>query len=189
MYQFAINSRVERSFGTDQDRLVKELRLAKVKTLQAANEFLEREYWPEWNERFARPLTGIPDVHRPLTGQLDLAAILSHVEHRVITNDYTFSFVGRRYQIARQDVKAGMKGQRVRLELRLDGELQARYEGRPLEVSECGPKPQPPVKPAPLPKSVRKHHNAGGKSQWMESFFDRPGPELWQAIAAADSRS
>lgn len=188
-YSPQAKGRVERSFGTDQDRLVKELRLAKVKTLQAANEFLEREYWPEWNERFARPLTGIPDVHRPLTGQLDLAAILSHVEHRVITNDYTFSFGGRRYQIARQDVKAGMKGQRVRLELRLDGELQARYEGRPLEVSECGPKPQPPVKPAPLRKSVRKDHNAGGKSQWMEGFFDRPGPELWQAISATDSRS
>jgi len=38
---------VERSFRTDQGRLVKELRLAKVDTTQAANEFLEKQYWPE----------------------------------------------------------------------------------------------------------------------------------------------
>ena len=61
------------------------------------------------------------DLHRPLTPQLDVASALSHVEPRVIRNDYTFSFASRQYQIARQDVKAGMKGQTLRVELRLDG--------------------------------------------------------------------
>ena len=91
-YSPQAKGRVERSFGTDQDRLVKQLRLAKVTTLQAANEFLEKEYWPEWNERFAHPLIGVVDLHRALTPQLDLASSLSHVEHSVITNDYTFPF-------------------------------------------------------------------------------------------------
>jgi hypothetical protein len=50
--------RVERSFQTDQDRMIKQLRLAKVKTMSEANVFLEKEYWPEWNERFAKPLKG-----------------------------------------------------------------------------------------------------------------------------------
>ena len=40
---------------------MKQLRLAKVTTLEDANRFLEKEYWPEWNERFARPLEGVPD--------------------------------------------------------------------------------------------------------------------------------
>src|ERR1700694_3684933 len=92
--------RVERSFFTDQDRLVKLLRLAKVSTREAANAFLETEYWPEWNERFARPVQEFPNRHRALTGQLELAAILCHAEQRVIGNDYTFSFAARRYQIA-----------------------------------------------------------------------------------------
>src|SRR5450432_4066125 len=94
-YSPQAKGRVERSFGTDQDRLVKQLRLAKVITMQAANECLEKEYWPEWNERFARPLIGVVDLHRTLTPQLDLASSLSHVEHRVITNDYTFPFLSR----------------------------------------------------------------------------------------------
>src|ERR1700675_228055 len=49
-YSPQAKGRIERSFGTDQDRLVKQLRLAKVKTMQDANKFLEAEYWPEWNE-------------------------------------------------------------------------------------------------------------------------------------------
>ncbi|MFZ5925839.1 MAG: hypothetical protein ACOYX1_00190, partial [Acidobacteriota bacterium] len=64
--------RVERSFGTDQDRLVKLLRLAKVRTLAEANRFLEQEYWPEWNERFALSLEGVANAHRPLTAEIDL---------------------------------------------------------------------------------------------------------------------
>ena len=186
-YSPQAKGRVERSFATDQDRLVKELRLAQVKTLQAANEFLEKQYWPEWNQRFARPLQGVTDLHRALTPQLDLASALSHVEHRVIVNDHTFPFVGRRYRIARQDVKAGMRGKSLRIELGLNGELRARYEGQYVTVSECGAKE--PAAPKPPRQPARKDHNRGGKSRWMEGFFERPGSELWQAVRAADSRT
>jgi len=179
-YSPPAKGRVERSLGTDQDRLVKHLRLAKIATLEAANAFLETEYWPEWNVRFARPLQDFPNQHRPLTPYLDLAAILCHVEPRVIGNDYTFSFAGRRYQIARQDAQAGMRHQRLRVELRLNGELQARYQDRYVHLGECGAQeiaPQPAVR-----KPVRKDHNAGGKSSWMQGFFDRPSPPLWKLI-------
>jgi len=179
--------RVERSFGTDQDRLVKHLRLAKVKTLQDANKYLETEYWPEWNERFARPLEGVVDMHRALTPELDLASALSHVEQRVISNDYTFSFAGRRYQIARTDVKAGMRGRSVRIELHLNGALRVRFEGIYAEVSECGPKAAP-FAPKPVGRPARKDHNRGGKSDWMDGFFDRPGPALWQVVELSNAR-
>ena len=46
-YSPQAKGRVERSFETDQDRLVKYLRLAKVTSMKGANEFLEKEYWPE----------------------------------------------------------------------------------------------------------------------------------------------
>jgi transposase len=172
--------RVERSFATDQDRLVKHLRLAQVATLEAANAFLEQEYWPEWNARFARPVQDFPNQHRPLTPYLDLAAILCHVEQRVIGNDYTFSFAGQRYQIAREDTQAGMRHQRLRVELRLNGDLKARYQDRYLHIGACGAQEVAP--PPTVPKPVRKDHNAGGKSSWMQGFFDRPSPPLWKLI-------
>ena len=178
-YSPQAKGRIERSFLTAQDRLVKDLRLAGISTMQAANEFLEKEYWPEWNTRFARPVQEFPNHHRPLTEHLELAAILCHVEQRVIGNDYTFSFASRRYQIARGQAQAGMRHQQLRLELRLDGELKARYQGRYLHIAECGARvvPEPVVR-----KTVRKDYNAGGKSTWMQGFFDRPSPPLWKSL-------
>jgi len=187
-YSPQAKGRVERSFGTDQDRLVKHLRLAKVKTMQGANEFLEKEYWPEWDERFARPVQGLADLHRRLTAEMNLAAILSHVEQRSIDNDHTFRFAGRRYQIQRGDVRAGMRRHKLRVELRLDGTLAARYEGRYVEIRECEDREAPPA-PRPAAKPARKDHNAGGKSRWMEGFWERPGPELWRAIRDANARN
>lgn len=179
-YSPQAKGRIERSFLTAQDRLVKHLRLAKVATLKDAKAFLEQEYWPEWNAHFARPVAEFPNHHRPLTPQLDLAAILCHVEERVIGNDYTFSFAGRRYQIRRSQVQAGMRRQRLRVELRLDGELKARYEGRYLEIDECGTRPAAAEPQASKP--VRKDHNAGGRSNWMDGFFDQPSPPLWRCM-------
>ena len=159
---------------------MKHLRLAKISTLEGANEFLEKEYWPEWNEHFASPVADFPNHHRPLTPQLNLEAILSHVEERVIGNDYTFSFAGRRYQIQRADVQGGMRRQRIRVELRLDGELKVCYQGRYLAIAECGVQVETiPSKPG---KMARKDHNAGGRSQWMKGFFNRPSPPLWKCM-------
>jgi transposase len=179
-YSPQAKGRIERSFSTDQDRLVKQLRLAQVSTLEGANEFLEKEYWPEWNARFARPVQEFSNLHRALSEHQQLATILCHVEQRVIGNDYTFSFAGRRYQIARDHAQAGMRHQRLRLELRLNGELHARYQQRYLNIAECGARGAAPA-PA-LRKPARKDHNAGGKSTWMQGFFDRPSPPLWKAI-------
>jgi hypothetical protein len=187
-YSPQAKGRIERSFETDQDRLIKGLRLAKVTTMKGANEFLEKEYWPEWNERFARPLTGMVDLHRPLTAQQDLAASLSHVEHPVIDNGYTFRFAGHRYRIVRNDVKPGMRRQQLRIELRLSGEIKARFEGHYVEIAECDREASAP-QPKPSHKPMRKDHNAGGKSHWMDGFFENPGPELWQAIEVSNARN
>ena len=179
-YSPQAKGRIERSFLTAQDRLVKQLRLAKVSTLKEANAFLENEYWPEWNERFAKPVAEFPNQHRALGKEQDLAAILCHVEQRVIGNDYTFWFANQRYQISRNEVQAGMRRQTLRVELRLSGELWARYQGRYLPISECR---EPLTPPTPkLSKPVRKDHNAGGKSDWMRGFFNRPSTPLWKIV-------
>ncbi len=179
-YSPQAKGRVERSFLTAQDRLVKQLRLAKVCTMEGANAFLEKEYWPEWNECFARPVKDFPNQHRALAESQDLAAILCHAEDRVIANDSTFSFAGQRYQIQREPAQAAMRRQSLRVELRLDGELKARYQGRYRSISECGAREASPL-PAQQ-KLARKDHNAGGKSAWMQGFFDRPNPPLWSLL-------
>jgi hypothetical protein len=56
--------RIERLFGTLQDRLVKEMRLQQMATLEQANRFLELTFWPSWQQRFARQPAIASDAHR-----------------------------------------------------------------------------------------------------------------------------
>lgn len=163
--------RVERCFGTAQDRLVKGLRLAKAKTIEQANAFLESRYLPEWNERFSVSAANPSDAHRPLSELHNLAASLSEVELRVVTRDYTILFRGERYQIERDSVVAAMRGQRVRVEARLDGSLAVRYQGQYLSVRACDPA-SPIAPPAASHQPVRRDHNHGGRSRWMDGFRD-----------------
>jgi hypothetical protein len=183
--------RVERSFHTGQDRLVKQMRVAGVCTLEQANAYLEEHYLPEWNsKRTVRPACS-DDAHRPLGKDHHLAAILCRVEHRVVTNDYTIRFEGAIYQIARAEIRPRLRGARVRVEQRRDGQLAVRWEGKYLQVTRCEPaqRLKPAAAIAKSGKMTRKGPNAGGKSQWMEGFWDRPAPTLAQAIRIANATS
>ncbi len=74
--------RVERSFGTAQDRLVKEMRVAGIDTLSGANRFLAERWAPFWNERFAVEPRDAADAHRPLPPGIDLEALFAETETR-----------------------------------------------------------------------------------------------------------
>src|SRR5881296_2620301 len=135
--------RIERFFGTAQDRLVKGLRKSGASTLQAANDYLERVYLPMWNERFTVEPANGSDSHRPLLKQHELAAILSHVEERVIINDYTFQFGSERYQIQKSSIAPRMRGSQLRVEVRLDGTMAARWEGKyVVDIARCPVRPR-----------------------------------------------
>jgi len=82
--------RVERNFGTAQDRLVKGMRVAGVKTIEQANEYLTQDYLAWWEREMTVEAANPDDAHRPLEKSHNLAASLSHVETRQVRNDYTF---------------------------------------------------------------------------------------------------
>jgi len=182
--------RIERFFETAQDRLVKGMRLSGVKTLAEANAYLEKEYLPWWNQNCAVIPASADDAHRPLEARHDLAAILSHMETRKVKNDYTLQYEGKTYAIERADISTGLRGSVVRVERRRDGSLAIRFRGKYLRYKPCEPVQkvvQPKVrKPA---SGARKATNAGGKSEWMKKFMNRPGPDINKAIAIANATS
>jgi hypothetical protein len=126
--------RVERSFGTAQDRWVKELRLAGARTTGQANAVLGR-LLPAHNRRFSKPARQPGDAHRPLGPGHDLAAVLSIQEERVVANDYTIRFRNRFYQLLKP-VYPGERGGKVVIELRLDGSMAVRFRGHYLRYQE-----------------------------------------------------
>src|SRR5206468_2686722 len=115
--------RIERFFQTCQDRLVKGLRKAGAATVEPANQYLDRVFLPLWERRFTVEPANPSDAHRRLGPEHDLAAILSHVEARVVAADYTIRWSRQVHQIARADIRPGLRGARVRTEKRLDGSL------------------------------------------------------------------
>ena len=181
--------RIERFFGTAQDRLVKGLRKADASSLEPANRYLEEVYLPEWEQRFTCAAADPSEAHRPLEKQHELAAILSRVEQRVITNDYTFQWGGQRYQILPEAVRRGMRGQRLRVEARLDGTVAARWEGQYLEITPVGHQPlaQPGLPPS-APARPRQP-KAPVNRAWMQRFWQRPSPPLWKALQVSNATS
>jgi hypothetical protein len=69
-----------------------------VCTIEAANAYLEEEFLPWWNKTLTVQPATAEDAHRPLGKEHDLAATLSHVEQRQVTNDYTVRWDGKFYQ-------------------------------------------------------------------------------------------
>ncbi len=179
--------RIERFFGTAQDRLVKGLRLAKAASLEEANTYLEREYLPLWNRSFTVVAANPTDAHRPLGAEHELAAILSQVEERVVTPDYTIRYQGKIYQIARGDIRAGLRGGRVRVEQRLDGSLAVKFREHYVSTAECQPRPKTP--PPPKPVSSKKPRSKAART-WMKDFNLQQSPPLWAILQSerADHR-
>ncbi|HTU06368.1 MAG TPA: ISNCY family transposase, partial [Trebonia sp.] len=109
--------RVERSFGTAQDRLVKEMRLAKVKTIVAANALLDGGLLAKHNRLFSVPPRDSGDAHRAVGTAFNVAAILSLQEQRTVANDYTVRFENRHYQLDKP-IYPGERGGKVVMEMR-----------------------------------------------------------------------
>jgi hypothetical protein len=177
--------RVERCFETLQDRLVKGLRVAGASSLEAANAYLEGEFLGEWEDHFAVEARNSTEAHRRLGREHDLAAILSQVESRVVTNDYTLRFEGQSYRIARQGIRAGLRGSRVRVEKRLDGTLAVKFRGRYLPVARCEVKLSGVASGEERPKidpPAGAKLKAKDTSLWMKNFHLQQGPPLWAVL-------
>ena len=175
--------RVERFFGTAQDRLVKGLRKAGVQTLEEANRHLELEYSPQWSSRFTFEPANPTDAHRPLGAEHDLAAILSHVEERVVGSDYTIRSNNKQYQITRAAIRPGLRGATVRVEERGDHGVWARFRDHYLTVTLCALAQGGSKTPAPAPAREPLRPSPGKLgSSWMKGFHLRDSPPLWKVM-------
>ncbi len=172
--------RVERSFGTAQDRLVKGLRVARAKTLEEANRYLDQEFLPWWNQHLRSAPANPTDAHRALSEDHDLAASLSQVETRQVASDYTIRMDGKIYLIARESIRAGLRHANVRLEKRLDGTVAVRFGKRYLNVTICSQAAKP-IAVSARASPLKKAGKSGSRKPSQKSrdslsrLFRKPG--------------
>jgi hypothetical protein len=146
-YSPQAKGRVERMNGTLQDRLVKELRIRGINTIEGANQMLD-SYAEEINRRFARPPAKPADAHRSAPrGKEQWDYYFCTEQVRVIQRDNTVSYKGEQWQIFKQQ-NAPRPGSRVTMRLPLTGGLYWIWQDRRLATKllgrSRGPAPAPP---------------------------------------------
>jgi hypothetical protein len=128
-----VKGRVERNHGTHQDRLVKKMRLQKIAAYEAANEFLQREYMPEHNRRFARPPALREDYHQPTPGKRELEDAFHMETEHVIGNNWVVRHDNRYFQVPRQGRYYPPAKSQVQVCEWEDGRLEIRYRSRKVQ--------------------------------------------------------
>lgn len=131
--------RVERLAGTFQDRLVTELRLADVRSLEEANRLLEA-YLPRYNEKFGVPAVGEGSAYRPLPPEMDLADVLCFKHRRKAARDNTVKYQWRTLQLLPGADRRSYAGRTVEVWERLDGGLSVFYEDQEIATQEAPPR-------------------------------------------------
>ncbi len=139
-YSPQAKGRVERLFGTLQDRLVKELRLAGINNPTDANIFLQ-EYLLKFNNKFTVVPTSSVNTHIILSKDDDLAASLSEQSIRIVSRDFVIRFKNYWYQLAKEQPITVYPGSKVIIEERLDTTLHICFKQRYLIYTKLSTKP------------------------------------------------
>jgi len=183
-YSPQAKGRIERFFQTAQDRLVKELRLAGARTIDAANAVLKKTFLP-WFNRWCRVPPASPnDAHRPCHPSMRLESILSLQEKRRVNNDYTIRLDNQLYQLL-GPAPALRRGAWVTVETRLDGTRHVRLRDTYAKYRRIGAAAQPGALP-PDPRSLAPSRTPAdqGEKQGRVAPATRPS-----AVRPASGRS
>jgi len=196
--------RIERLFGTFQDRLVIELRLAQASTLLEATRVLAR-FLPRYNARFAHAPTHPQSAWRPAPARADLDGICGFKYRRTVQHDNTVQLDGRFLQLAPGPGGRSYAGLRVDLHAYLDGTLVISYRGQRLAAkrlpsthrpSQCPkdqfsartPTPDTPRLPNGEPP-IREPHIPPANHPWRRTVLTAARRRELQAQTVTDSLS
>ena len=181
--------RIERNHGTHQDRLVKKLRRRGVADEAAANAFLEAEYWPDHNQRFAQAPASAEDFHVAVPRGLQLERVFRLEEKRTVSNDWVVRYDNRLFQLERQSHRPPARGT-VLVREAADGPIEIQYRDRVMRWTEILPgaavpaRAPPPIAPASSsarPRDVgrRRRWHPGRDHPWRKDI-GAPTKPIWQ---------
>jgi len=163
-YSPQAKGRVERLFGTFQDRVIKEMRLAGVRSKDEGNAFLQT-YLPDYNRRYRVSPAKDTDMHRRFKDHRELDRILSIRTSRALRNDFTIAHDKKLYQI-----KDNIRAKKVTVEERTDGSMRILHNGQRLRYQEITVRPEKARKQSP---ELYKTWDRGKPTRlhpWRESF-------------------
>ena len=164
-YSPQAKGRIERLFGTFQDRLVKELRLAGVRTREAANRVLET-YLPRYNRRFSQPARSAVNLHRPCPPAHRLRRILTIRQPHVLRNDNTVQHEATTYLL--DERWTGRRPKTIDAEVRLDGKLYLLTGDQVLRYRQLPARPVVAPRPSRPPSRRRARITPAAEHPWRQ---------------------
>jgi len=181
-YSPQAKGRVERRHGLFQDRLVKEMRLRGIHTIDAANAYLDDTFLALINERYSVKPSDPANGHRSRPSDAKLALALTWQEPRSVAKDWTLRWRNRRLQIDARHTALGLPGRRVMVVERRNGTLAILYKGRMLTFRDA------PAPATPSAQQDRPHivWTPAADHPWRRSAlvrhrFSRPPPTSYKA--------
>jgi transposase len=165
--------RVERNHGTHQDRLIKKMRRKQIASYQAANQYLEQEYLPEHNRRFARQAAQAEDYHGRKPTARELQEIFRLETERTISNDWVIRHAGRWMQLHPRQRRYGPTQSKALVCEWEQGTIQVYYRGERLEFSELK---------EPLQKAVAPRRRATRATVTKRPPTEHPWRQRYQTM-------
>jgi len=173
--------RVERRHAVFQDRLVKELRLRDINSMEQANAFLEGAFLEELNRRYAAKARQEQDLHRAVDGQTILEEVLCVQEQRVVGQDWCVRWRNRWLQIDGRHAALKLPRRRVLVKHLSDGQLIVAHKGERLTCRELAAKPAPAKRKRVVVNNRR--WKPGESHPWNRESARRAGPPVSLAPA------
>lgn len=160
--------RIERLFKTFQDRLLKELRLEKARTIDGANKVAEH-FLPKYAKRFSVKAVYSDDLHRPIPKGIDLDKILCIREEHPLRNDFTVAHDKKLYQI-----EDNIRAKSVTVEERIDGSMVITYKDKALKFKEITARPEKEEPKKTYEFKIRKVYVPPKDHPWKRYFRANP---------------
>jgi len=132
-YSAPAKGRIERLFKTFQDRLIKEMRLADIRSMDDANKFL-LTYLPKYISRFSVPAKNPKTLHRKISEKLDLNWVFAFRDERTISNDFSVRWNNRFFLLTNPSLS--LKKGRILVVENLKGQIRICYKDRILDFKE-----------------------------------------------------
>ena len=168
--------RVERNNGVHQDRLVKKLRRQGIQSYEATNEYLEAEYLPEHNQRFAREAARVENYHAKTPSVGKLREVFRLETERWISNDWVVQYRGHFLQLQPQNRRYGPTKAKALICEWEDGAVEVHYRGEGMEYEDLVVRPQV-VQAAPREPRREPGRSVGNKPRqdhpWRQGYEQR----------------
>jgi hypothetical protein len=168
--------RVERNHGTHQDRLIKKLRRRGIASYEAANQFLEDQYLPQHNRRFARPPAQSQDYHGRQPSARELRQIFRLETERSISNDWVIRHAGRWLQLQPGQRRYGPTQSKALVSEYEDGSVEVYYRGERIAFHEIAEPVRQVAEPRPMAAPIRGKRKAKPDHPWRLGYEMRIAP-------------